>query len=157
MEGEQMVVKNGCERKEMVPTDFCMRSVDSRRIVLPFTGKLWGDVYYEALDTALNTMLCESAASSFLYEDYVRDTAMRVFFNIQKRVIHTIAFLRIETTCGTYINRKIQLETSTQEVLKVLAPFFDADCPGLDESFRVYYRNVYDGWSERRNFLRLIS
>lgn len=152
-----MVVKNGCDEKVMVSADFHMESVDPRRIVLPYIGELWGDIFYETFNAALDAENQELNNIEYQYDDLVKNVTMELFFNIQRRAIHTVAFLHIDTVSNNHTDYKIIVQADTNEVLSVLADFFAAECPGLDESFRVYYQNIYRGWTEQEKFLKLIS
>lgn len=140
-----MNVRNGCEQKRVTSADFRMVSADPRRIVLPYSGELWGDIYVEAQKLILLQKGYALDFGMWRYDAMVKNLAVEVFFNVQKKVVHTTAYLHIDTMDGDHVDGRILLTMDAAEVKSILDIFFSVG-NGVDDEFLSYYADAYATW-----------
>lgn len=142
---EIMNVRNGCEQRSVTPADFGMVSTDSRRIVLPYTGELWGDICVEAQNLILLQKGCGLDYGVWRYDQMVQNLSAEVFFNVQKKVVHTTAYLHVDTTDGDCVDGRVFLVLDTAEIKAILDAFF-ANGSGVEVGLCSYYAEAYAAW-----------
>lgn len=140
-----MNVRCGCEQRSVMPTDFGMVSSDPRRIVLPYTGELWGDICVEALNLILLKKGCTLDYGMWRFDQMVKRLGVEVFFNVQKKVVHTTAYLHIDTTDNDHVDGRVFLFLDAAEIKTVLDQFFLAG-KGVEAELLSYYTTAYTAW-----------
>lgn len=140
-----MNVRNGCEQICVTPADFGMVSTDPRRIVLPYTGELWGSICVEALNLILLQRGCALDYGMWRYDQMVKNLCTEVFFNVQKKVVHTTAYLHIDTTDGDHVDGRVFLVMDAAEIKAILDQFFSAGS-GVEAELLSYYTEAYAAW-----------
>lgn len=140
-----MNVRNGCEQRHVTPADFGLVSTDSRRVVLPYTGELWGDICVEALNLILLKKGCGLDYGMWRYDQMVKNLCVEVFFNVQKKVVHTTAYLHVDTTDGDHVDGRSFLVLDAAEIKAIMDAFF-TNGSGVDAEICAYYAEVYAVW-----------
>ena len=141
----KMIVRKGVEPGHVSVDDFEMMSAASDKIVLPFIGKLWGELQLEAEQIMLSAMepnLLEDYASPH-YGDIVCKTNTKFLFNIQRSGVRITAYIDAEDSHGTTASGRVFISTTLEEVRPILDRFFSVGCCGLSEEYAKYYQKIY--------------
>lgn len=140
-----MIVRKGVEPGNVSVDDFEMMSAASDKIVLPFIGKLWGELQLEAEQIMLSAMepdLLEDYTSPH-YGDIIRQTDTKFLFNIQRSGVRITAYIDATSMDGLLASGRVFISTTLEEVRPILDHFFSLGCSGLSDEYAKYYRKVY--------------
>lgn len=140
-----MIVRKGVEPGNVSVDDFETMSVASDKIVLPFIGKLWGELQLEAEQIMLSAMepnLLENDTSPH-YGDIIRQTDTKFLFNIQRSGVRITAYIDATNANGLVASGRVFISTTLEEVRPILDRFFSLGCSGLSDEYAKYYRKVY--------------
>lgn len=140
-----MTIENGMEQKIMTSADFLLSSTSSKAILLPYTGKLWGELCLKII------FLIGDAGYPIVdrsYDEIVQSTAIEIGFNIQPRHIRLTAFLHVKMCSGCLMDERIFLEAEKNEIITVLDNFFENGGEGLNPKYCNYFFNNYRTWKK---------
>ena len=140
-----MMMVNGTKRKKVTAADFEMETTKPDRVLLPYRGELWGDLLYHTLEAAL-PLFGEDCDRGLLYDEAIRETAVCVLFNIQRRQIRATAYITAQTTRAACIDTRLPISTEDVEVVSVLDEFFKNGGAGLAPNYLENYREKYKMW-----------
>lgn len=150
----KVIVLNGVEPVQVDVSDFKMRSAASDKIVLPFTGSIWGDLAYE-IESIILSRIPVLTESSFpmSYDDVVKDVGVKLSFNVQRSQIRITAYIDAITIDNQSVGGKVFLDSAPNEIKTILDAFFAGKDRGLSKSYDAYYQKVYDEWKRKNIFV----
>lgn len=137
------------DRQRMTAEDFELVSRDKRQILLPFHGKLWGELLYRILDRALSSIeldVVEQATVDWMFEEVVLSTKVCVSWNIQREV-RAVVYVDAELYDSRKANYTFPCAIDRSEAISVLDAFF-ARGSGLTPAIRSYYYKLYSRWRD---------
>lgn len=140
-----MIVRKGVEPGNVSVDDFEMMSAASDKIVLPFIGKIWGELRLEAEQIMLSAMN-PSELDDFIqpyYDGFARQINTKFMFNIQRSGVCIVAHINTENKNGTTAFGRVLILTTLDEVRPILDRFFSTGCCGLSEEYAKYYQKIY--------------
>lgn len=140
-----MIFKNGVTNEPVLAADFDMVSVDNKRVVLKYRGKLWDDVLFEAMRMACE-VISDPTMDMESFDNIVADISMCIGFSIQLASIRTYADLSVMTTSGKHRKRRFLVYGETEEVVNILTRFFSEGSQGVLPSFADHFAAFFAAW-----------
>lgn len=140
-----MNVLDGAEQISTNAADFEMESLYHDKVMLPYIGKLWGDLQLEVM--RLIFLSKNSSLDNVQYDQLVDDVAVNMSFNIQRKAVRIIAYLIIALKDGDVIDGSVFIQAGVEELRSILDNFFAVGGKGLDPAYLPHYAQTYRVWA----------
>lgn len=146
-----MIVLNGTEHMPMMPTGFDLVSVMPEKIVLPYIGKLWGDIYWEVMKLIFIKKNAGEEGADYCFEKEVDQVSISMSFNIQRTVVRPTAYIKAKLCSGESVDGRLLIQAERAEIQSVLDAFFNLGGRGLGAAYIPHYRETYKQWVSGQN------
>lgn len=149
-----MNLRTGMTKVRVSHKDFSLSSVARDRIKLPYIGKIWDDVIFEATNLGFSIANPQQLSPDAMYfDDVITALSLNIVFSVQVSTIRISAEITVKTIDHKEMTERYVIDADDSEIIDVLDAFFQHGGQGVRAPLLTYFSDNYQRWKQSKKII----